>query len=73
MRRFKMEATPKDYSIDAALGALTGKDRVETVADGKCMTCNSPDMGFKDDLSRKEYTISGMCQSCQDSVFGGGE
>lgn len=25
---------------------------------------------FKDDLSRKEYQISGLCQKCQDSVFG---
>lgn len=24
---------------------------------------------FRDDLSRKEYTISGMCQQCQDKVF----
>lgn len=25
---------------------------------------------FRDELSAKEYTIGGMCQSCQDSVFG---
>lgn len=25
---------------------------------------------FRDELSAKEYYISGMCQSCQDSVFG---
>jgi len=25
---------------------------------------------FKDDLSYKEFKISGMCQECQDSVFG---
>ena len=28
---------------------------------------------FRDDLSRKEYGISGMCQNCQDKVWGGGE
>ncbi len=27
-------------------------------------------MGFKDELSKKEFTISGLCQKCQDSVFG---
>jgi len=27
---------------------------------------------FRDELSRKEYEISAMCQKCQDSVFGGG-
>ena len=26
---------------------------------------------FRDGLSRKEFTISGMCQACQDDVFGG--
>lgn len=38
-----------------------------------CATCGQfvePD-DFKDALSEKEYTISGMCQECQDSVFGG--
>lgn len=25
---------------------------------------------FRDILSTKEYTIGGMCQACQDSVFG---
>ena len=64
-----IEATPKAYGIDAVLGALTGKDRVETVAESRCVTCKAPDMRFRDDLSRKEYTISGMCQKCQDVVF----
>lgn len=35
-----------------------------------CVTCSGPAEKFRDDLSRKEYTISGMCQKCQDSVFG---
>ena len=25
---------------------------------------------FRDDLSRKEYNISGLCQHCQDAFFG---
>lgn len=25
---------------------------------------------FRDALSRKEYAISGMCQDCQDRIFG---
>ena len=28
---------------------------------------------FRDELSAREYYISGMCQHCQDSVFGTGE
>ena len=25
---------------------------------------------FQDELSKKEYFISGLCQSCQDKMFG---
>jgi hypothetical protein len=25
---------------------------------------------FRDELSLKEFTISGMCQKCQDKIFG---
>lgn len=25
---------------------------------------------FRDELSRKEYSISGLCQQCQDEMFG---
>jgi len=34
--------------------------------------CGRPvDMSeFRDDLSRREYRISGLCQSCQDAIFG---
>ena len=35
-----------------------------------CPTCNNKVGDFKDDLSKKEYKISGMCQACQDKVFG---
>ncbi len=48
-----------------------GKE-VEMVEGGQCPTCGKPipmDC-FKDDLSLKEFRISGMCQECQDSVFG---
>jgi hypothetical protein len=39
---------------------------------GKCPTCDAwiYEEDFRDPLSKKEYSISGMCQKCQDSVFG---
>lgn len=37
---------------------------------GFCPTCGEPVSEFRDELSKKEYQISGMCQSCQDEVFG---
>lgn len=40
----------------------------------RCATCGSRDTGpdkFRDDLSRREFGISQMCQLCQDNVFEG--
>jgi hypothetical protein len=37
---------------------------------GICTTCGLPAKEFKDKLSAKEHKISGLCQKCQDSVFG---
>lgn len=39
------------------------------VDSGKCPTCKHPIMGFRDALSYKEFTMSGLCQECQDGVF----
>lgn len=35
-----------------------------------CPMCGKEIKGFKDELSKKEFSISGMCQDCQNSVFG---
>ena len=37
---------------------------------GKCAFCAEPLGEFTDELSKREYGISGMCQSCQDKTFG---
>ena len=69
-----MKATPKHFEIDTLISIHAGgKDRAEVIRLGKCMTCDSvgnTHTSFRDDLSRKEYQISGMCQSCQDDFFG---
>lgn len=36
----------------------------------KCFGCVEPNFKFTDDLSIQEYDISGLCQDCQDDVFG---
>jgi len=39
----------------------------------KCPTCPrefDSSSEFRDNLSKEEYKISGMCQFCQDKVFG---
>jgi hypothetical protein len=49
----------------AAIGGLEALDQ------GKCPTCKGDIGEFRDRLSQREFQISGMCQKCQDSVFGG--
>lgn len=46
-----------------------GKE-VEMVEKCICPGCRQPIGKFRDKLSRREYEISGLCQKCQDGVFG---
>lgn len=34
-----------------------------------CAFCGQSALHFRDELSRKEYAISLLCQACQDEVF----
>ena len=68
-----IQPSQKAPSIDAMLTSVFGVDRVKTISGGTCVSCDAESIiasSFDDDLSRKEYSISGMCQSCQDDVFG---
>jgi len=49
-----------------------GRSPTEAKEKGVCVTCgNKIKMeDFKDQLSIKEYGISGLCQKCQDDAFG---
>lgn len=48
---------------------------VDKIKAGFCPFCDEPISidEFRDPLSRREYQISGVCQSCQDDFFGSGE
>ena len=52
--------------------ALGFEKEVKAIEHGFCPFCNKPvNMAdFKDELSKKEYKISGLCQKCQDKTFG---
>ena len=69
----------KSDTINGELDLLSqiifnGKDRQTCIEEGICITCDDAKgikaTSFRDDISRKEYSISAMCQSCQDDVFG---
>lgn len=43
--------------------------RTTHIESDTCTMCGGEAKEFKDELSRREYTISGMCQKCQDKTF----
>jgi hypothetical protein len=52
--------------------ALGMKDMVDEYRNGICPMCKKNiDINlFTDELSKREYKISGLCQECQDIIFG---
>jgi len=66
-----VHATPKAPEIDAFVEQVCGGgNRVESVSKNVCVSCTGSAQEFRNEISVKEYLISGLCQKCQDSVFG---
>jgi len=63
-------------SISSALhgevAEMFRKKRVRAWMEHKCVDCGKevPEDSFHDALSEKEYTLSALCQKCQDRIFG---
>jgi hypothetical protein len=68
------EPSKKSESIENVLHSTFGFDRRSSIKGNTCVPkpigCGGPAVEFKDDCSRREYRISGLCQKCQDSFFG---
>ena len=56
--------------IDRHAEAWFGRTKTDSIEGGICVCCGKEALRFRDPLSKKEYTISGLCQDCQDSIFG---
>lgn len=56
--------------VDGFTKKTFGRTLTESTQKKACVSCGKPVDGFRDALSAKEYGISGLCQKCQDSVFG---
>ena len=69
---WKPTPTAKAPALESAITAITGVDRREAITTKSCATCGQDVTldSFKDELSLKEFHISGMCQTCQDDLFG---
>ena len=63
--------TPQMEEMLEDLGSvLFGRSRSASAANQMCISCGTDANHFRDELSRKEYTISRLWQDCQDKVFG---
>ena len=63
-------AKPSDKSpgMEQFLEGMFG--RTTAIEADKCVRCKKDAKEFKDALSKKEYSISGLCQKCQDGIYG---
>jgi len=59
-----MEAMLEEFALHTY-----GTSRSAMMTSNLCVSCEEPATTFKDSVSAKEYSLSGLCQSCQDSVF----
>jgi hypothetical protein len=68
------EPSAKSRAVESVLLGLIGADRRDSIRADICLPppigCGGPASQFNDDCSRREFAISGLCQKCQDSLFG---
>jgi uncharacterized CHY-type Zn-finger protein len=55
--------------IDEVSLSTFGRRTTDCIKADTCVMCGGPACKFKDELSIKEFSISGMCQECQDEVW----
>ena len=65
-----MIPTEKSPEIDEFLTSTFGVDRKQSITNNICTMCRKPATEFKDELSKREFQISGLCGDCQDEIFG---
>lgn len=67
------EPTKKSKGVNDFLNALSGDNREQAIIRNKCIKppigCGGDAEVFRNDASIEEYRVSGLCQSCQDTVF----
>lgn len=60
---------PEENYKEKPVDLLFGKERKQARLTNTCVWCKGPADEFKDELSRREYAISHVCQKCQDAAF----
>jgi hypothetical protein len=55
--------------IDSITKEIHGKTLTEFTNENICPDCKQPVGEFRDEISRRENAITGLCQKCQDEIF----
>ncbi len=71
-----MKPSEKDPALEAKLENIFGFNRRAYIQGNRCVPppigCGGAASEFRDECSRREFSISGLCQKCQDSVWPAG-
>jgi hypothetical protein len=70
-KSFKKRPPPlkiKENNMPLDISELFPKE-TKNRSEGLCATCGNTPGDFKDEISEKEFKITGMCQACQDGLF----
>lgn len=72
-----MKPSTKAEEIETVINAISGDNRVEAITANRCVKppigCGKefdPATQFRNEISRREFCLSSLCQACQDSFFG---
>lgn len=72
-----MKPSDKSDEIEAKIESVFGFNRRAYIQDNRCVPppigCGGPALEFPDELSRREYSLSGLCAACQAKIFGPGD
>lgn len=68
-----MRPSDKSPEIRSMMADLVGADTEDRIRRNVCALCGKPATNFTDAISAREFSISGMCQKCQDGFFTGEE
>lgn len=66
MTQKKYEPTLKAPDITKFLNMSVDRDAM--IRKSMCVACHLGIKEFKNEVSEREYTISGLCQDCQDHI-----
>jgi len=60
----------RNPEIEKLLEKVSPHPYRKSIETNTCTWCGGDASTFRDELSEKEYTLSGFCQECQDETFG---